>query len=348
MERKLVSLRQVKEVRPIEGADRIEVAVVDGWNVVVPKGSFKPGDLAVYFEIDSFLPVEPQYEFLRKSSYRKFENGEEGFRLKTIKLRGEISQGLLLRVSDIEELKDKNIEELIGQDLSPLLGVKKYEPPIPADLRGNIYGVFPGVIQKTDVERIQNVFDEFKEKYEDMDFEITVKVDGTSCTVYRLDDHIGVCSRNYELQEDDKNAYWIATKMMREALLKENRNLAIQGELAGPNIQKNRLNLHEPTVFIFEIYDIDKQQYLSPQERYDFCEKYGLKHVPILEKSSKILLHTSDIESLLKYPENITYLGNIIEGVVAKSVVDGSIKFKVINNKYLLKTENEEAEDIER
>ena len=348
MDRKLVSLRQVKEIRPIEGADRIEVAVVDGWNVVVPKESFKPGDFAVYFEIDSFLPVKPQYEFLRKSSYRKFENGEEGFRLKTIKLKGEISQGLLMKVSDIEELKDKNIEDLIGLDLSPILGVKKYELPIPANLRGNIYSAFPGVIPKTDVERIQNVFDEFKEKYKDMEFEITVKIDGTSCTVYRLDDHIGVCSRNYELQEDEKNTYWISTKTIRETLSKENRNLAIQGELAGPNIQKNRLNLHEPAVFIFEIYDIDKQQYLSPSERYDFCEKYGLKHVPILEKSSKILLHTSDIENLLKYPENITYNGNMIEGIVAKSLTDGSIKFKVINNKYLLKTENEETEDIER
>ena len=94
MERKLASIQKVLDLQPIEGADVIEVATINGWKLVVKKGEFEVGDLAVYFEIDSFLPIREEFEFLRKSSYKKMGD-KEGFRLRTIKLRGQISQGLL-------------------------------------------------------------------------------------------------------------------------------------------------------------------------------------------------------------------------------------------------------------
>ncbi len=100
MERKLASIRQISQLEPIEGADKIELATVDNWKVVVAKDvGHKVGDLVVYCEIDSFLPVKPEYEWLRKSSYKKLSDGTEGFRIKTVKLRSQLSQGLILPLS---------------------------------------------------------------------------------------------------------------------------------------------------------------------------------------------------------------------------------------------------------
>lgn len=157
MERKLASIRKVENVIPIEGADMIEVSVVGGWKVVTKKGEFKPGDLAIYCEVDSFLPIKEEFEFLRKSSYKKMGE-QEGFRLKTIRLRGQLSQGLLLPAS--QEVLSLYKE---GDDVTELLGIVKYEPPIPAELAGKVKGMFPSFLRKTDEERIQNLTTEYSE-----------------------------------------------------------------------------------------------------------------------------------------------------------------------------------------
>jgi hypothetical protein len=150
-DRKLVTFRTVSDIRPIKDADMIELAIVDGWQLVVKKNEFNIGDRAVYCEVDSFIPCKPEFEFLRKSSYKKMGE-EEGFRLKTLRLRGEISQGLLLPLSSVDLKGDENEE-----DLASLLGIKLYEPPLPAQLAGLVAGLFPSFIQKTDQERVQNL-----------------------------------------------------------------------------------------------------------------------------------------------------------------------------------------------
>ena len=104
--RKLASIQYIHDVTPIEGADRIELAHVLGWQCVVNKGQFKPGDLGVYFEIDSFLPVRPEFEFMRSSSYKNSDLMGEGFHLRTMKFRGQISQGLLMPITVFQELSD--------------------------------------------------------------------------------------------------------------------------------------------------------------------------------------------------------------------------------------------------
>lgn len=102
MERKLASIRRISDIQPIEGADMIELAIVDGWKVVVAKNvGHKVGDMVVYCEIDSFLPIREEFEFLRKSSFKKMGD-QEGFRLRTSKLRGQISNGLILPLSVLE------------------------------------------------------------------------------------------------------------------------------------------------------------------------------------------------------------------------------------------------------
>jgi RNA ligase (TIGR02306 family) len=222
MERKLASIRKIKELRSIKGADLIELVIVDGWQCVTKKGEFAVGDLGVYFEIDSFLPMEPEFKFLEKSCTKKMEN-EVGLRLKTIRLRGELSQGLMLPYKAVKRFfVENNNEDLfkLGEDVTELLGVKKYEAPIPAQLSGQVKGAFPSFIKKTDQERIQNLFDSYSKKYSDnndkiikelesqntngeyterikelkenrtlnvireLEFEESLKLDGTSCTYY--------------------------------------------------------------------------------------------------------------------------------------------------------------------
>ena len=111
MERKLASVRKIEEVKPIVGADKICAYRVGGWWVVDAVNKYNVGDLVTYYEIDSFLPIRPQFEFLRKTSYKKLSNGDEGFRLKTIKLRGQISNGLLMPLSSLESLTNGKIIE---------------------------------------------------------------------------------------------------------------------------------------------------------------------------------------------------------------------------------------------
>lgn len=102
-ERKLVTVRKIDSIETIEDADSIEVAVLGGWKAVVRKDEVKKGELVAYFEIDSLIPVKPWSEFLLKGSSLKTVNidGKEysGVRLRTKKLRGVISQGLVVKLS---------------------------------------------------------------------------------------------------------------------------------------------------------------------------------------------------------------------------------------------------------
>jgi RNA ligase (TIGR02306 family) len=344
MERKLASIRVISDILPIEGADAIELAIVDGWKVVVAKNvGHQIGNKVVYCEIDSFLPIEPEFEFLRKSSFKKM-GVEEGFRLKTIKLRGQLSQGLLLPLADaIEVMKRRNGEVYhemlqVGQDVSSLLGIVKYEPPIPAELAGKVKGLFPSFLRKTDEERIQNLSAEFEEwKASDKTFYVTEKLDGSSATFYINNDEFGVCSRNLELLETEGNTFW---KVVRQGNLEQRMrdfggNFALQGELVGEGIQGNPYRFKGQTVRFFNAFDIDSGEYLSLSQFKFLIETLGLVTVPILDEDFKlpntideILAYAEDKSDLFPNPER--------EGVVIRST-DRTISFKAISNKFLLK-----------
>jgi len=238
MERKLSTIRRISEITPIDGADKIELVTIDGWKVVVAKDvGHKVGDLVVYCEIDSFLPIREEFEFLRKSSYKKMSDGKEGFRLKTIRLKNTLSQGLVLPISvlDFGEMVSE------GQDVTERLGIVKYEPPIPAELSGKVKGLFPSFLRKTDEERVQNL----QSDYEDLKtqkFYVTEKLDGSSATFYYKDGQFGVCSRNLELLETEDNTYWkVARQLDLENKLSTLKlNISLQGELIGEGIREIR------------------------------------------------------------------------------------------------------------
>lgn len=347
-ERKLVTIRKVIEIREIKGADNIELAIVDAWKCIVKKGDFKVGDIGVYFEIDSYLPLgDKRYEFLEKSSRKKIKaelqgiKRYDGYRLKGMKLRGELSQGLLMPVGLFPELDDCKI----GDDVAEKLNVVKYEQPLPAQLAGKAKGNFPSFIPRTDEERIQNLPD-YLGKYKKMEFEITEKVDGTSMTVYFRDGDIGVCSRNLDLTEAEDNSLW---KAARESgvlgyLQHKKYNYAIQGELIGEGIQKNKLKLKGHHFYIFNVFLIEDGRYASPEERkliFKDMESFGstAKHVPILDylrledfnSVDEILYYAASNKSMVNKEEDR-------EGVVFKQRDEYNgelVSFKAINNDYI-------------
>lgn len=335
MERKLASIRKITDIQPIPDADSIEVVVVGGWKVVTKKGEFNVGDLCVYCEIDSFLPILPQYEFLRKSSYKKLSTGEEGFRLRTIKLRGQVSQGLVLPLSVLPGGR----ELFEGMDVTEVLSITKYEPPIPASLAGKVKGLFPSFLHKTDEERVQNLANEFGILHlfqPNKTYYVTEKLDGSSATFYFRNGEFGVCSRNLELLETPDNTFW---KVARDLKIEEklgtlDDNICLQGELIGSSIQGNPYKIKGQTVKFFNAYNIDTRTYLPLDEFKNLMNQLDLEMVPILTEDFKF---SSTIDELLKYAEEKSQLNPEFdrEGVVIRSH-DRTISFKVISNKFLL------------
>lgn len=337
MERKLATIRIISDIQPIEGADAIELAIVDGWKVVVARSvDHKVGDYVVYCEIDSFLPIKDEFEFLRKTSYKKLKDGSEGFRLKTIKLRGQVSQGLILPMSVFADFGWTAYE---GLDVSERLGITKYEPPMPAELQGKVKGLFPSFIPKTDEERVQNLTKEYEMmKYQSKhQFYVTEKLDGSSATFYFKDGEFGVCSRNLELIETEGNTFWkVARELDLENKLKENgKNLMLQGELIGESIQGNPYKIKGQTIRFFNIYDIDSQSYYGlPMFLATMEHTLKLETVPILHMYFKL---PDTIDEIIKYADAKSKLNPNFdrEGIVVRTM-DRTISFKVISNKFLL------------
>jgi RNA ligase (TIGR02306 family) len=374
--RKLASIQRVAEIRPIEGADAIEHFRINGWWVVDRKGAHRVGDLVVYCEIDSWIPHE-LCPFLSKGQEPREYNGVKGERLRTIKLRGAVSQGLLLPMATVfawdeetqrweylnhpetgSEMSDPvEIEGGVefsltfirvfadeGDDLTEYLGIQKWEAPIPAQLAGKAKGNFPSWGRKTDQERCQNLWDEIQQHIDnDTKFEVTVKLDGSSASygVSPYGEYV-VCSRNLSLETEQEGNTFVdaGRKNNLETKLKElGRPLMISGELCGPGIQKNQEGLKDHQLFVFDIYDPLTMSYLPCSERFEIVNKLELQHVPVIHQGVALgELGIQTLNDLLNFAEGPSLNSNQREGVVFKAV-DGSFSFKAISNKWLIKNE---------
>lgn len=351
-ERKMARIVQIDDVITHPNADALDLAIVGGWQCVVKRDEYKKGDLAIYCEIDSWIPNEIA-PFLSKGKEPREYNGVKGEKLRTIRLRGELSQGLLLPISILEphtfncdDIKFTTVEELasncLDEDISEVLGIQKWEPPINAQLAGQAKGNFPSEFPKTDAERIQNLSKKLQSWIDDeIEFEITQKLDGSSMTVAHMNGEVLVCSRNLSLEIDQEgNSFVDAAKRLEllESIKNIGIDISIQGELLGGNIQKNPENLKGFEFFVFEIFNIKERKYLTPQERYEICERLNLKHVPIIEKEIALKkLNLTNCEEILKFAEGKSLINSETEreGLVFKSL-DGCIKFKAISNNWLL------------
>ncbi|MBM3236638.1 RNA ligase (ATP) [Candidatus Poribacteria bacterium] len=328
MNRALAHIERIRNVEPIEGADKIEKATILGWEVVIKKDEFKIGDLVVYIEIDSILPEREEFEFLR----------EKKFRIRTVRMRGQISQGIAFPLSILPD--GIQIEE--GLDVTEALNIQKYEPPIPAQLSGIVKGRFPSFIPKTDETRIQSVPDVLV-RHKGKMFYISEKLDGSSATYYLRDSEFGVCSRNLELKETDQNTFWVIARKndIENKLRAYGRDVAVQGEVIGPGIQKNRYKLKQPSLFIFSVFDIDNYKYADFKEFTEFALKYGFDTVPIL--NTEYVLNNT-VEELVELSKGMSKLNEEIqrEGIVMRTLIEcqdeelGRLSFKVVNPEYLL------------
>lgn len=341
--RHLASIQRILSLDSIPDADSIERASVLGWQCVVKKGEFRVGDYVVYIEVDSLLPDRPEFEFMKP----------RGMRVRTIKLKGQVSQGLVFPVSIIppvvlEENDAWPHDE--GDDVTDSLGITKYEAPIPAQLAGDAKGTFPGFLKKTDEERIQTM-PWILEKYEGALCRVCEKLDGSSATYYFRDGEFGVCSRNQELKETEGNSFW---KVARELKLEEKlrnygRNIALQGELIGEGVQKNKYGLKGQTVRFFDVFDIDNFRHMNIREADDVCSTLALDQAPIICDE---LLGGSLVDALVMMATRRSVLKPDVwaEGIVIRSYNDvtetfvtgqtvnrGRLSFKVINPSFLLK-----------
>lgn len=340
MLRKLVTIQEVRELTPIEGADKIELAKIMGWQCVVKKGEFKVGDRGVYFEIDSFLPIEEKYEFLRGSSFKNNPYIGEGFRIKTMKLRGEISQGLFLPLSVFSE--DLGVYN-VGSDITDILNVIKWMLPEVEDASGTVIGDKPFGIPTTDELRLQSA-EIFLEKLNGKPYYISTKIDGTSCTMYFKDGKFGITGRNSEFKDDGNSSFWEYAH--KEGIVKKlidyGKNIALQGEFCGHGIQGNPLGLLEPKYFIFDIVDLDnKNNYFSYDELVFTAKELELELVPIEEIGDSFNYSLNELleKARGKYPS-----GKNKEGIVVRSKeplyvgeIHSKLSFKVLNNDFLLK-----------
>jgi RNA ligase (TIGR02306 family) len=265
----------------------------------------------------------------------------KGERLRTVKLRGQVSQGLLLPI-ELTFWRD------IGTDLTESLGIQKWEPPIPAQLQGTMKGNFPHFIPKTDQERCQNLRKDIFETHKDDTYEVTLKLDGSSTTIYIKDDEIGVCSRNIDLKETEGNSFWKAARDQNiiEPLLElskeKGEEYAIQGELIGESIQGNPEKLKGQRFYLFDIYSITEGRYFKPFERYTVLDQLRMlgadvEHVPIIDQHVFLTQQYETIDDLLNFAEGPSLNPQTKrEGIVFKSW-DSDFTFKAIANSYLLK-----------
>jgi RNA ligase (TIGR02306 family) len=349
--RKLASIQTVNAVEPIPNADAIEKVRVLGWWVVSKKGDHRPGDKLVYCEIDSLLPERPEFEFLRASSFKPAQTDAAGatilppgFRIKTVRLRGQVSQGICFPLSILPP--DAPTEE--GADVTELLGIVKWEPPVPVGMGGKVKGGFPGFLPKTDETRVQ-VLEAALQRHQGKTFYVTEKLDGTSFTAFLRQGEFGICSRNLWMDEADEGNVLarVARSLELEEKLRAARerlghDVALQAEVIGPGIQKNKYALPAVTLRVFNVLNVDAYRLLDHGAMLALLGEMQLESVPQL--GTLVLDHT--VDQLVTFSEGTSVLNLLVqrEGVVLRPLAEeqdedigGRLSFKAINPKFLLK-----------
>lgn len=370
-ERALATIEEIGALDPIPGADIIEVASVRGWKVVVQKGDYEVGDKIVYFEIDSALPLDdPGFSFLFPKGAREID-GKPYHILKTIRLRGQNSQGLVQPIKNFASIASLG-ELKVGTDVTVPLGVIKYEKPVSTELGGTHKGDFPtSIVRKTDSERVQNLTDSILQQMSKCAWIATEKIDGSSTTFINEPKGLRVCSRNLELLApreaiiesfwwtlfDSFGLYWLSRKfnfrgprsadqLSSQWKIAQELDLAniipkgwiVQAELYGEGIQQNRLGVKGHHLAIFDVFDSQRESVPMskwPLELTAYAAPIHTLSFPL--SVSEALAQVDGLKSKIS-PQRLT------EGLVWHSV-DGVCfpelgnrpTFKAISNKYLLK-----------
>jgi RNA ligase (TIGR02306 family) len=329
---KLASIEQISSIKAHPNADRLELAQVLGWQIVVQKNIHKEGDKVVFIPIDTIVPRCQWTEFLVDK-----ENPDKPIRLKTKKLRGEYSAGIIVPLSNFP-LFFQELE--IGKDISDDLGIKKYIKEIPAHLQGENVGDFPThICSKTDEDNGLSDIQLVEKVLSTNDIVITQKIDGTSITIVYENGRIAhVCSRNLSKKDTENSAYWNAAKKLKAI---DGFTGAVQGELAGNGIQKNPLRLEDREIFVFQV-KIHTGEFLNYQAMKGFCNsELGCKVVPLAWEGSMSGLTIQ--ESLTRLQEiadaQFYHPDSPAEGIVVRprnyiKSFGRPLGFKILNRNY--------------
>lgn len=337
-ERVMAYVATIEEKKAIEGADLIEAYRVGGWWVVDKKDAYSVNDKVVYVSIDAWVPHEIA-PFLSKGKEPREFNGVKGEKLRTVRLKGQISQGLLLPLSVVFFLSPTTDVDIINTDVTASLGIQRWEAPIPACLAGQMRGNFPSAVKKTDAERVQNLNRSIEQwKQAGYTFTVMEKIDGSSSTFYLdQENDFHVCSRNWDLKDEGENTYWNMAKKysIQEKMIANNmQGLAIQGEVWGNQLNNNLYKSHTQDLAIFSIYDTKTSSYIPTMEAKKIADKLELKFVPIIGQCNDL----PTIDRMLNLAEFNSYLNHSVkaEGHVYRCNEDPNICFKAISNLYLL------------
>jgi RNA ligase (TIGR02306 family) len=340
-QRHLATYGVIEHLRPIPQADAIEVGSVRGWNVVVKKGEYHDGEPVVFIEPDAALPVDrPAFAFLAARSVKKLEQGEYHV-LRTVRLRGQVSQGIVFRPDELRAAGEVLPED--GAGLDQALGILLYEPPQVASIPGAV-GPWPFPwLRRTDAERVQNLTDEFLGALVAEDWLATEKVDGTSLT-YVLDaDRLRVCGRNFELSMEDpaSTPVRLAAELKLAELMAELRLSAIQGELYGEGINGNRLKVRGHRLAVFNAWRRE-----GPETVNCFAEVIAADAFPLAPVLAGWVRPTT-IETAIAQVDRLKSVINpavLAEGVVwhhrggqGFAELDWRDLFKAVNPSYLIK-----------
>lgn len=343
MARKLARVVRIDAITPIKKADAIECAHIGGWPVVIKKGEYQVGDTVLYLEIDSFLPEgNPAWQFLVDKLPIEF-NGIRGHNLHSMTLRGQPSQGLILPLSTLGPCPTVEI----GQDVTEVLGIYKYDPPLPAELLEKAIGYRPSTIPETDEERVQNLATALVEWIAEgatLVWELTEKLEGNSCSWSLIADEFSVCSRQVVYRKSEDVPQWAAAiRYDIEAKLRAKfpgRSIVLQGEVVGPGLEGNIYELAEHDFYLFRVYDVETGTWLSLAERLALADELGIKHVPVVNHGF-VLPADITMEQLLEMADGASLVNpkKRREGIVFSVVFkDGrKLSFKAVSNKYLLK-----------
>lgn len=331
--RTLAKLVRLGPVREHPNADKLRISRVGGWEVVVPFHS-EEGDAGVYFEIDSVLPEDPPWTAILHTR-----------KIKTMSMRGVLSQGLFRHLADVPPLLEIEFQE--GKDVTQFLGVTK-RPDLHEDLQKNPSDESPFEVvlsrgpPKTNEDRIQSTM-ELLERLQGRPFYVTRKLDGTSATYAYVGDELKSLSHNF-LVTNRNSKYWLVAQTydLQEKMMKHPQ-WVIQGELVGPKVQKNHLELKKAELRVFNIWDTGSHRYLEFQEMQEALENLNehsegekLRMVDVLEVGDEFQY---DLQSLLRKAAEGFYPGtkNLQEGIVVRSQKEPRVSFKVISNEFLIK-----------
>ena len=330
----IVDVTPVLEILPHDNADTLEILKIKGWYCISTKGVHKVGDSVVYFPVDTLLPIKLA-EHLNVWNYLSNKTEEYG-RIKTVKLRGEYSQGLVIAEQNIidyihTEYSNQKIAEGMA-NIVEILELKKWDPPIKIQMRGNGRNQHPDFHRYTDIENYNNYPNVIQIGEEVI---ITEKLHGTNFRVANIDGEIHVGSHNVNLKEDPDNLYWkcYLASDIKNILYP---GMMVYGEIYGLGVQKKtHYGEPVPTIRVFDITQNGKY------EDWDFvetiCHQNNIPLVPILYKGP----WSEDLTELRN--GNSTLADHIREGVVVKTTIERYERkthraiVKLISEKFALK-----------